>query len=144
MKTTIHQFLVVSLLMCALQGKSQDIHFSQIFETPLLRNPALAGLFAGDVRIQSVYRSQWNSVTDAYKTGSLNGEFKLKVGQADDFLTIGGGRLRKEYDRETFGQKIGNLGGDRPCITGTTLNKYRACCMSQLTKYRPFTDFGFG
>ncbi len=96
MKTTIHQFLVVSLLMCALQGKSQDIHFSQIFETPLLRNPALAGLFAGDVRIQSVYRSQWNSVTDAYKTGSLNGEFKLKVGQADDFLTIGGQIL---YDK---------------------------------------------
>jgi len=96
MKTSIHQFLVVPLLMCALQGKSQDIHFSQIFETPLLRNPALAGLFAGDVRIQSVYRSQWNSVSDAYKTGSLNGEFKLKVGQADDFLTIGGQVL---YDK---------------------------------------------
>ena len=96
MKTKLHQFLVVTLLMCAMQGQSQDIHFSQIFETPLLRNPALAGLFTGDVRIQSVYRSQWNSVTDAYKTGSLNGEFKLKVGQADDFITIGGQIL---YDK---------------------------------------------
>jgi len=75
--------------MCSLSASSQDIHFSQIFETPLLRNPALAGLFTGDVRIQTVYRSQWNSVTSAYKTGSLNGEVKLAVGHADDFVTVG-------------------------------------------------------
>ncbi len=69
---------------------SQDIHFSQIFETPLLRNPSLAGLFSGDIRVQSVYRTQWNSVTDPYQTVSLNAEFKLPVGQGDDFLTLGG------------------------------------------------------
>ena len=89
MKQIIHQSLVVIILLCSLQGSSQDIHFSQIFETPLLRNPALAGLFTGDVRIQAVYRSQWNSVTSAYKTASLNGEVKFPVGHADDFLTIG-------------------------------------------------------
>jgi len=89
MKKSIRHLLAVTLLICSLKGTSQDIHFSQIFETPLLRNPALAGLFTGDVRIQAVYRSQWNSVTSAYKTGSLNGEVKLPVGHADDYLTVG-------------------------------------------------------
>lgn len=72
------------------KAHSQDIHFSQVFETPLLRNPSLAGLFAGDVRLQSVYRTQWNSVTVPYQTVSINAEFKMPVGQGDDFLTMGG------------------------------------------------------
>jgi type IX secretion system PorP/SprF family membrane protein len=70
--------------------KGQDIHFSQFFETPLLRNPALAGIFNGDFRVQMVYRDQWRSVTDGYKTGSLNGEYKLPIGKMDDFITVGG------------------------------------------------------
>lgn len=91
MKNLARQFLAVSMLVFAYsqKGTSQDIHFSQIFETPLLRNPALAGIFSGDVRIQTVYRSQWNSVTNAYRTGSLNAEIKKHVGNSNDFLTIG-------------------------------------------------------
>ena len=75
---------------------SQDIHFSQFFEAPLLRNPSLAGIFTGDIRVQAVYRDQWNSVTTAYKTASVNGEYKLPVGKSDDFLTLG---LQMLYDR---------------------------------------------
>lgn len=75
---------------------SQDIHFSQFFETPLLRNPALAGIFTGDIRVQAVYRTQWNSVTVPYQTGSVNGEYKKPIGRGDDFLTIGGQIL---YDK---------------------------------------------
>lgn len=75
---------------------AQDIHFSQFFETPLLRNPALAGIFTGDYRVQMVYRDQWGSVTDGYRTGSLNGEYKLPIGKANDFLTVGGQAL---FDR---------------------------------------------
>ena len=89
MKKTIHQFLVLTMLAISLRGTSQDIHFSQIFETPLLRNPALAGLFTGDVRVQTVYRSQWNTVTDAYRTGSLSAELKKHIGRSDDYITIG-------------------------------------------------------
>ena len=68
---------------------AQDIHFSQFFEAPLWSNPSLAGIFTGDVRVQVVYRDQWNSVTNAYKTGSLNAEYKIPVGKGDDFLTTG-------------------------------------------------------
>lgn len=67
----------------------QDIHFSQFFEAPLLRNPSLAGIFTGDIRVQAVYRNQWNTVTNAYKTGSINAEYKMPVGKGNDFLTAG-------------------------------------------------------
>lgn len=77
------------MLTAALPVIAQDIHFSQFFETPLLRNPALAGIFSGDIRLQGVYRTQWNSVTVPYQTGSLNAEYKLPVGRGNDFLTIG-------------------------------------------------------
>jgi type IX secretion system PorP/SprF family membrane protein len=89
-------YFSIALMICASMVKGQDIHFSQIFETPLLRNPALAGLFAGDVRVQSVYRSQWNSVTKAYSTCSGNVEYKIPVGQSMDFITLGGQVL---YDK---------------------------------------------
>ncbi len=69
--------------------RAQDIHFSQFFETPVWRNPSLAGIFTGDIRVQGVYRDQWNSLTNAYRTGSLNAEFKLPVGKNNDFVTTG-------------------------------------------------------
>ena len=72
-----------------LAASSQDIHFSQFFEAPLLRNPSLAGIFTGDIRVQTVYRDQWNSVTNAYKTGSINAEYKMPVGKGNDFFTTG-------------------------------------------------------
>jgi len=88
----------LTILLLSLQAgvHAQDIHFSQFFETPLLRNPALAGIFTGDYRVQMVYRDQWGAVTDGYRTGSLNGEYKLPIGKQDDFFTIGGQAL---FDR---------------------------------------------
>ncbi len=68
---------------------SQDLHFSQFHEAPLTRNPALAGLFAGDYRVQGVYRSQWQSISFPYQTGSLNAEYKRALANGDDYLTIG-------------------------------------------------------
>ncbi|HSC39023.1 MAG TPA: PorP/SprF family type IX secretion system membrane protein, partial [Chitinophagaceae bacterium] len=84
------------LLLAGGAARAQDLHFSQFFEAPLLRNPSLAGIFNGDVRVQMVYRDQWNSFTNAYKTGSLNAEYKAPVGRGDDFLTIG---LQLLYDK---------------------------------------------
>lgn len=96
MKTLLTTIAGCVLALQSWQVKGQDIHFSQIFETPLLRNPALAGLFNGDVRMQAVYRNQWNAVTVPYRTTSVSGEFKLPVGRGDDYMTIGGQLL---YDR---------------------------------------------
>lgn len=81
-------FLLVFSLHLILCSVAQDLHFSQFFEAPLYRNPALAGIVTADVRVQTVHRSQWNSIANAYKTTSLNAEYKLPV-SGDDFLTIG-------------------------------------------------------
>ncbi|MDO9373442.1 MAG: PorP/SprF family type IX secretion system membrane protein [Ferruginibacter sp.] len=89
MKNTLHKLLCGILFTLSFQAQAQDIHFSQFFEAPLLRNPALAGIFSGDFRLQTVHRTQWQSVTVPYQTTSLNGEVKLGVGKSADFLTIG-------------------------------------------------------
>lgn len=83
-------FWSISFLILARVSIAQDIHLSQFFNTPLLRNPALAGVFTGDFRIQSVYRNQWQSIGFPYQTHALSTEYKFSVGQADDYMTIGG------------------------------------------------------
>lgn len=84
------KLLLVSVLTCfVFKSQGQDPHFSQFFEAPLLRNPSLAGLFAGDVRLQMVYRNQWQSVTNPYQTGSINFEYKNPIGRGNDFITVG-------------------------------------------------------
>lgn len=77
------------LALAWLCSTAQDIHFSQFYEAPLLRNPSLAGIFTGDIRAQLVYRDQWNSFTNAFRSGSFNAEYKLPVGLGDDFITAG-------------------------------------------------------
>lgn len=89
-------YTAAALLSLSAPASAQDIHFSQMFETPLLRNPALAGIFSGDIRVQSVYRSQYNAVANAYQTTSANIEYKMPLGKSDDFLTMGGEFL---YDK---------------------------------------------
>jgi type IX secretion system PorP/SprF family membrane protein len=79
--------ILILLTLTITTAKGQDIHFSQFYETPLLRNPSLAGIFTGDYRIQSSFRDQWNSFTNAYRTGSLNAEYKWPIGKQNDYLT---------------------------------------------------------
>jgi hypothetical protein len=70
--------------------KGQDIHFSQFYEFPLLRNPALAGIFNGNYRLTAAYRNQWQSVTVPYRTMAASAECKMLRGLATgDFITTG-------------------------------------------------------
>jgi type IX secretion system PorP/SprF family membrane protein len=50
---------------------SQDIHFSNFYNAPLILNPANTGNYIGNWRIISNYRQQGNSTTDEYKTTTL-------------------------------------------------------------------------
>src|SRR6266496_6300794 len=96
MKTSLKILLGTWNLFFVISMQAQDIHFSQFFEAPLWRNPSLAGIYTGDIRVQAVYRDQWNSITNAYKTGSLNAEYKMPVGTGHDFMTVG---LQAEFDK---------------------------------------------
>ena len=76
------------LLFPTLIVKAQDLHFSQFYEFPLLRNPALAGIFSGNFRLTAAYRNQWQSVTVPYRTMAVSGECKLLRGlSTGDFIT---------------------------------------------------------
>jgi type IX secretion system PorP/SprF family membrane protein len=97
MKTIFRKIVACFVIGAAwYPSQAQDLHFSQFFEAPLLRNPSLAGIFEGDIRVQGVYRDQWNSFTNAYRTGSLNAEYKMPVGSTNDFITTG---IQMLYDK---------------------------------------------
>jgi len=56
---------------------TQDIHFSQFYQTPLLINPALTGSFNGDMRAIINYKDQWRSIAAPYKTMGLSYDMSL-------------------------------------------------------------------
>lgn len=68
----------------------QDAHFSQFNEATWWRNPSLAGLFKGDLKVNMQHRSQWGSLATPFQTTNLNIEAKTPVGRGDDFLSYGG------------------------------------------------------
>lgn len=80
---------LIFIIFCFTSIFSQDIHLSQFNNTPLLRNPALAGIFTGSYRIQSAYRNQWRTVAYPYKTNVLGLENKFSLPNGNDFLTLG-------------------------------------------------------
>jgi len=80
-------YLIVTMI--AKTSCGQDLTFSQFYEKPLLRNPALAGVFDGDIRISAVFRNQWQSVTVPFQTGALSTEFKIPFNQNGDWITLG-------------------------------------------------------
>lgn len=90
MQTTKKIFLLLVVSLLVQFTGAQDINFSQFYDLPLLRNPSLAGIFSGDVRITSAYRNQWQSVTVPYRTFGLGVEVKKPIGlNSDDYFTYG-------------------------------------------------------
>lgn len=83
------RIIILFIIIHPLISTAQDIHLTQFNRTPLLRNPALAGLFVGDFRIQTVYRNQWASVAYPYTTIAMGFDHKFRVGAANDHITLG-------------------------------------------------------
>ncbi len=84
------KILFIVYLFCTGSISAQDINFSQFYELPLLRNPALAGIYKGDLRVTSAFRNQWQTVPTIYQTQALGIEFKMTPGRnTDDFLSLG-------------------------------------------------------
>lgn len=80
-------YILLTIHSCCI---AQDINFSQFYELPLLRNPALAGIYKGDMRVTSAYRNQWQSVPVPFRTQALGIETKFSVGaNSDDYISLG-------------------------------------------------------
>ncbi|MEO5683838.1 MAG: PorP/SprF family type IX secretion system membrane protein [Chitinophagaceae bacterium] len=100
---------------------SQDLHFSQFFNSPLTTNPANTGFIPdADYRIGANYRSQWISVSGIpYKTMSIWGDAQVFRDRFENgWLGVGGVILRdvagsgnltstKVYGSLAYHQQIG-------------------------------------
>lgn len=83
--------ILLSFMLTAGAGglSAQDIHFSQFYETSVLRNPALTGIFTEDFKAGAVYRNQWNALGNPYQTMVASAEARFAINRsATDYLTI--------------------------------------------------------
>jgi len=82
-----------------------DIHFSQFYETSILRNPALTGVFSDDFKIGAYYRNQWSSISNPFNTFLVSAESHVQVREtSEDFFSFG---LLSYYDKAgSIDQKI--------------------------------------
>src|SRR5215216_3742047 len=101
MKTFKLYYLKLLMVACSLQlttnSFSQDLHFSQFFNSPLTTNPANTGFIPdGDYRLGINYRNQWSSImTVPYKTMSAFGGVQVaKNALENGWVGLGGVILR--------------------------------------------------
>lgn len=67
-----------------------DIHFSQFYETSILRNPALTGVFARDYKVGVYYRNQWSTISHPYETKLISAEGRTQLSEmSNDFFSFG-------------------------------------------------------
>lgn len=77
-RRSLYIFLGLALSALGTDLKAQDAHFSQYFSSPLYTNPALTGQINGNVRLNTLYRSQWNTFKkDAFSTQSFSADGRL-------------------------------------------------------------------
>jgi len=73
-------YIVSFFLLSFCTDYAQDINFSQFQEIPILRNPALTGVFNGDIRFVAGYRNQWLTVPVNFNTMAASVEYKKQIG----------------------------------------------------------------
>ncbi|HLP49280.1 MAG TPA: PorP/SprF family type IX secretion system membrane protein [Chitinophagales bacterium] len=71
---------------------AQDLHFSQYNASPLLLNPALAGMNSGDYRAYANFRTQWVTLSksNTYRTFAGGADMSIgKITKRNSFAGIG-------------------------------------------------------
>ena len=115
-------FLLVISLQTVTLVSSQDLHFSQFFNSPLTTNPANTGFIPdADYRLGAQYRNQYSSILSSpYKTISVFGDAQLFRNQIEngwlglggvilsDVAGSGGLRSTKIYGSLAYHQQLGN------------------------------------
>lgn len=92
------KFFIVNILLCTVfMVQSQDLHFSQFFNNPLLTNPANTGFIPdADYRLGASYRNQYSNIMSVpYKTFSIYGDAQVLRNRIETgWLGLGGVVLR--------------------------------------------------
>lgn len=84
-------YIILWLFFFAFIAKAQDLHFSQLSQTPLMINPASAGVFDGYYRATINYKNQWAAIGKPYQTfmGSYDMPFEGKRKNKKAYLGLG-------------------------------------------------------
>ena len=88
---------VLSLVLFCGKMQSQDLHYSQFYNSPLNLNPALTGIFNGDQRFTASVRDQWRFVPIPWFTFSGAYDFRLPTDSEKQFIGLG---VNVNYDRQ--------------------------------------------
>ena len=121
--TAMLTLLVLMQVTGIKESHSQDLHFSQFFNSPLTTNPANTGFLPeSDFRIGAQYRSQWTSIPVPFKTFSIFGDAQFFRDRFETgWVGLGGVILRdvagsgnlistKVYGSAAYHQMIENTG----------------------------------
>lgn len=95
--------LLILFSACVEALISQDIHYSQFYNSPLNINPAKTGIFNGDKRLNLSYRNQWTSLVP-WTTFSGSYDMKFYPKKDRDYFFSGG--LLLNYDSQS---RLANL-----------------------------------
>ncbi|MDG1331737.1 MAG: PorP/SprF family type IX secretion system membrane protein [Crocinitomicaceae bacterium] len=99
----------IALVFMALEAFGQDPHFSQYEVTPLIVNPANAGL-KHDLRAVVNYKNQWGAVATPYKTTAFSFDMRTNKGGGDNaYFGIGGQFLQDKSGDANMSLIQGNL-----------------------------------
>ncbi len=90
-------------------AEAQDIHFSQINETPMHLNPAYTGMFDGLFRVNLNYRSQWAAMGSPYTTAAAGFDMPLFPAKNRSYMGVGAFLYRDQAGDSKFGTFSGLL-----------------------------------
>ena len=82
-------FFAGALLLLG-QIKAQDVHFSQYGSSPLMLNPALAGLDNGDYRGYVNFRTQWPTIASDNTYRTFAGGVDMAIGKVTRYNSYAG------------------------------------------------------
>ncbi len=98
LKKIFYTLILVCLAPSAM--KAQDIHYSQFYNAPLNINPALTGVYRGDIRFMGNLRNQWRAVPVDYFSFTAAADMKFYPRGDKNGLFAGG--LHFNYDQAGF------------------------------------------
>lgn len=92
MKKILQRIITVLGLATLVVAKTiaQDPHYTQYNNSPMLLNPALAGLNAGDYRVYANFRTQWMTVSKNNTYRSFAGGADVAIGKITKYNSFAG------------------------------------------------------
>ena len=110
LRTTLIIFL--SFLFLVVQdSKAQDPRFSQFYASPLQLNPAMIGVFEGQMRFALNYRDQWSSILGSVPFRTVAASFDMRKHVAGgDYASFGVSILQDQAGTSRFQQTKANIG----------------------------------